>query len=111
MTITRTLTVAETIAALENCPTRVRAVTDDWGPHEIAEIEFDGEWLRLCRTDYKDDVSTSGRGFDRENPAIPYLEKMIRNEDMGGTRIRSVESPKGFGTYRFFSVIDRYSDG
>jgi len=63
----------------------------------VVEIHYEGEWRRVARTDFKDDVCTTSPMCDTFDG---YVRKLQNSRY--GVRIQSN------GT---FSIIDAYSDG
>jgi len=70
----------------------------DWvWTEKIVEIHYEGEWMRVARTDFKDDVCTTNPNCDTFDG---YVRKLQNSRY--GVRVRDN------GT---FSIIDAYSDG
>lgn len=74
---------------------------EDYWKHRTAEVQIDGKWLHLCRTDLADDVCTYG-GHDFQEELDGLREKYLRGIGYGA---RLTESGDGF------AVVDSFSDG
>jgi hypothetical protein len=94
----RDLTPEEALKALAESPRR-------WGTAwygQVPEIEYEGKWRRLCRTDVFDDVCTGRRHEDGESldQAVDYYAKRVGY----GVRLREANGS-------VFAVLDALSDG
>lgn len=71
-----------------------------YGP--VPELEIEGRWLQLCRTDLHDNVATSkARPFDPQKDSLEEAVSLFAGLARLGARI-------GGGN---FAAIDAYSDG
>lgn len=99
-----THSILEARALLSKAPMRLAPASDGGEPD--LQVQIDGEWLNLCRTDLKDDVATHIRGHTSGGveAARTYYLKHIRY----GARVRD---PKHGPGAKLFAVVDSLSDG
>jgi len=105
----------------------------EWRPRDGGvEVNYDGNWLGLCRTDYMDDVATT-QSTDGDTPKeiFQHYQKKLRRltpwEENVAVRVMIDEPTFGYiysppdynrdegklvenRAYRF-SIIDSFSDG
>ena len=92
------LTPEEAKAVLTDVVATSRMTMDagKWYECVRTSIKFKGRWLRLCRTDLKDDVRTYVVLEDEEDPVSYYRERI-----QYGARVSKTS----------FAVVDSFSDG
>jgi hypothetical protein len=72
-----------------------------WGKH--LEINFDGHWRVVCRTDECDDVCTGRAPSQLMKPTLEQWIEFYKKKIMLGARI--------YNDRETFAVIDAFSDG
>lgn len=104
------LSIAETLAALENPRAVIKVRPHMWGTHAQVEyvlcIVFRGEWYELSRTDLFDDVHTGGDVCRPKNNTTEELD-FWRNRVNFGARLRRY----AHNDLPYFAVVDSLSDG